>query len=254
MSNEINLGYLLKILKSSLWKIILFTVIAALIAALFTIFMIPKKYNSQIEFYILNTNTEAGYTTSTLLSATDYLANDYISIIQSDHMLEDISKRLMDEHGVEYSAKDIRAMISSETKTTTSIFSITIENGDPYHAYWIAGYIAEMAAPVIMEFSKPAEFTYKDKATGETIVITIDHVDPVKVLRNPTLNEDEVSPSLIVNTFITAVITAIIAYVVYLLIDILDSTIRTEETVKEKISHPLIGTIPEWKIHSAKKD
>lgn len=253
MSNEINLGYLLKILKSSWWKIVVFTVAISLVVALFTIFMIPKKYNSQIEFYILNTNTEAGYTTSTLLSASDYLANDYISIIQSDHMLEAISEKLLNDHGVEYSSEEIRGMISSETKTTTSIFSITVENGDPYHAYWIAGYIAEMASPVITEFSKPSEFTYT-ASNGEVFVVTVDHVDPVKVLRVPTLNESEVSPSVVSNTFLTAIITAVIAYIVYLLIDILDSTIRTEETVKEKVSRPLIGTIPEWKIHSTKKD
>ena len=252
MSNEINLGYLLKILKSSWWKIVIFTVALSLVVALFTIFLIPKKYNSQIEFYILNTNTEAGYTTSTLLSASDYLANDYISIIQSDHMLEEISRKLLEDHGVEYTSKEIRGMISSETKTTTSIFSITVENGDPYHAYWIAGYIAEMASPVIKDFSKPAEFTYE--INGEKVTATIDHVDPVKVLRVPTLNENEVSPSVVANTFFTALITAVIAYIVYLLVDILDSTIRTEETVKEKVSRPLIGTIPEWKIHSGKKD
>ena len=256
MNKDITLGYLLKILKNSLWKILAVTVVMAIIVACFTIFLMPKKYNSSIVFYIVNTSTETDYTTGTLLSATDYLANDYIAIIQSDYMLTAISDKLKSDHSIEYTASEIRGMITSETKTTTSIFSITVECENAEHAYLIAYYISVGADNVIKEFAKPDDIilSYRDEETGELIKIPIEPQDPVKVLRDPELNEEPVSPSLVVNVLITVFVVAVVMYLIFFLKDLLDSTIRTEENVKEKIKHPLIGTIPEWKIHSTKKD
>lgn len=255
MNNEISLGYLFKILKNTWWKIMIFAVLAALVAGLFTAFFIPKKYDSAIEFYIVNTSTDNDYTTATLIGAVDYLANDYIAILQSDYLLGELSAKLKEEHNIEYSPEDIRGMISAEPKVTTSIFSMTIEAKDPNHAYLIASYISSRASDVIMDFAKPGD--YKQTvllANGEVVEIQKERQVPVKILREPELKEEPVSPSVPVNTILMGMLVAIAVYVVYFLKDLLDSTIRTEENVKEKVSHPLIGTIPEWKIHSSKKD
>ena len=255
MNTEISFGYLFKILKNAWLKIVIFTVLAAVAAGLFTAFVIPKKYDSKIEFYIVNTSSDVDYATGTLLSAVDYLANDYIAILQSDFLLTEISQRLKDEHGIEYTPEDIRGMFSSETKVTTSIFSVTIKAQDPHHAHIIASYISERASDVIMDFAKPGE--WKDKyllSDGEVVEIIKERQVPIKVLREPQLNEAPVSPSLFINVALTTFLVAVAIYLIYFLKDLLDSTIRTEENVKEQISHPLIGTIPEWKIHSSKKD
>ena len=43
MNTEISFGYLFKILKNAWLKIVIFTVLAAVAAGLFTAFLIPKK-------------------------------------------------------------------------------------------------------------------------------------------------------------------------------------------------------------------
>ena len=45
---------------------IIFAIVVALIAGIFTNFL-PKKYSSSVDFYIINTNTSYDYTTSALL-------------------------------------------------------------------------------------------------------------------------------------------------------------------------------------------
>ena len=42
------------------------------------------------------------------------------------------------------------------------------------------------------------------------------------------------------------------AFVVYLLISIFSSVIRTEEDIKQMINLPLIGSIPKWEVSPAK--
>ena len=239
MNNEINLGYLIKILKNSWLKIAAITLAAVLVIALLTVFLLPKKYKSDTEFYILN-SSDVGYTSSSVLSASDYLANDYISIITSDIMLGKVVDKLKAEGNTEYTIEDIRNMISSETKTTTSIFYISVETKDPKLTHSISSYIAEMAPDVI------SDVTTKDNAEGVA--------QPVKVLRFPVFSENHTSPSLIINVIVTFMLAAVISYIVFFLKDILDTTLRTEENVKEKIKYPLIGVIPEWKVSSDKKN
>jgi capsular polysaccharide biosynthesis protein len=91
MTNEISISLLLKVLKSAWWKILIFTVVIALIAAAVTSFVIPKKYSSSVTFYVNNTSSDYEYTTASLLEAAQLLANGYIEIIKSDVMLEKIN-------------------------------------------------------------------------------------------------------------------------------------------------------------------
>ena len=92
MTKEISLSFLINVLKSAWWKILIITVAVAIAVAAFTQFMIPKKYESTVQFYIINTSTTAEYTQTALLAANEYLANDYITIIKSDKMMEMIAE------------------------------------------------------------------------------------------------------------------------------------------------------------------
>ena len=57
MTKEINLKILLNVLKNSWWKIIIFTVAVAIVVGALVQFVVPKKYASTVEFYVLNTST-----------------------------------------------------------------------------------------------------------------------------------------------------------------------------------------------------
>ena len=58
MTKEINLKVLLKVLKNSWWKILIFTVAITIAVGAVIHFLVPKKYASTIEFYVLNTSTK----------------------------------------------------------------------------------------------------------------------------------------------------------------------------------------------------
>ena len=156
MTNEISLVFLFKILKSSWWKILIITLVVMLLVAAVTEFAIDKQYSSSTEFYIINSSVTSEYTTSALLSAVEYLANDYIEIILGDRMIDQIIQDLTAKGYTGCTPSNVRAMISPKTSAESSIFQITVTHTDKNVAYYVSESIKENAPKIIREISRPS--------------------------------------------------------------------------------------------------
>ena len=261
MTKEISLSFLLNVLRTAWWKILIITVTVAVAVAAFTQFLIPKKYESSIEFYIINTSTTSEYTQTSLLAANEYLANDYITIINSDRMIEKIAQALYDEGYGEFTYKQIRRMISSSTSSESSTFGITVTTTDKDIAYCIANTIQNEAPAIIKNVTRPSySSNYYKKTTAPDGTVQYEKIDEsdlecVKVVREARLATSHVSPSLITYTFIGAVLAACAAYCVFLLIKLSDTVIRSESGARELINPAItvIGTIPYWSTSTNEK-
>ena len=94
MNKEISLLTLWEVLLQAWKKMLIFALIAMLAMALFTQFAITKKYSSSIEFYVVNKAPNADYTTASIVSVAEHLANDYVKIIKSDAVMKTVSEEL----------------------------------------------------------------------------------------------------------------------------------------------------------------
>lgn len=234
--NELSFSLLWNILKKCWIKIVIVAVIAAMATGLVTHFMIQKKYSSSITFYVVNSNVNYDYTTTSLLSATEQLANDYINIICSDVMMIPLSEHLKEEHQLNYSATELKKKISTSTKEDSSFFFIKITDVNKDHAYTIATCISELAPQVIKDIVKA------DQINSEKEI-----ADCVKVIEQPKLDTAHDSPSLLRNVAVAVLLSAVIVYAVFFFITLNDTVIKTEEDVKKYTSkYPLIGVIPSW--------
>lgn len=263
MTKEINLKVLLKVLKNSWWKILIFTVAIALAVSAVIQFLVPKKYASTIEFYVLNTSTTSEYTTTALLSAAEYLSNDYIKIINSDEMIEKIREYLADPNRGygDVTPADIRGMISSSTSTESSTFTITVTaSEDKVLAMYVAEAITKFAPEIIKDITRPSytsnlfkQVVAKDEAgKEETTYVKINEADLecVKVIRSPQLATTHASPNVVTYTAIAAILAAVLAYVFFLILKLADTTIRSAENAKELVDNTIIGDIPNWTVNS----
>ena len=97
MNKELSFKKLWKVFADAWWKLLLIMLAAMIAMGLFTQFFIQKKYSSSVTFYIINSNTASDYTTTSLLSATEQLANDYTGIILSDIFLKPMTEELKEE-------------------------------------------------------------------------------------------------------------------------------------------------------------
>lgn len=263
MTKEINLKILLNVLKNSWWKIIIFTVAVAIVVGALVQFVVPKKYASTVEFYVLNTSTTSEYTTTALLSAAEYLSNDYIKIISSDTMIAKIDEYLaVPERGYgDVTESEIRAMISSSTSKESSTFTITVTaTEDKVLAMYVAEAITKFAPETIKDVTRPSyasnlfkQVVAKDEAgKEETTYVKINEADLecIKVIRAPQIASTHSSPNLITYTAIAAVLAAVLSYVLFLVLKLADTTIRSEENAKELVDGTIIGDIPNWTVNT----
>ena len=263
MTKEISLSLLLKVLKSAWWKILIVTVVIALAVAAFTEFVIPKKYQSSIEFYILNTSTTSEYMTTSLLASAEYLASDYIKIINSDQVVGIIIDKLEAEGYQGVTPKKIRSMISSTKASDASTFTITVTSTNVDVAYIMANAIKDEAPEIIRSITRPSYSSnyyqkVKDPATGEEIFEKIDESDLecVVPVRAPQRAITHSSPNIVTYTLLAALLAAFATYVLFLLLKLSDTTIRSESNFKELVgtSVTIIGTIPYWSANAVEKN
>lgn len=273
--NEISMNALVKILKKTWWKILIVTLIVMILAASFTHLFIPKKYSSSIKFYVINSNADYDYTSSTVISAVTYLINDYISIIKSDLVLDKVVEKLKDD-GIEMTKGEISSMISTSISEETSVFTMTFTSTNKRLAYQVAATVANIAPSAVTEIAKSDENTNRvlnekflflikkyeelgkievvdeitdteNKAMMSAYGLGLDEqAHCMKVLTPPVEDTAHDSPNLMTYTLLSGVLAAIVTYLCFLIGSILNQRVVTEEDVKRMIGRPLIGTIPHW--------
>ena len=287
MDHDISLGFLLKILKKTWWKLLLIALTALIAVSVFVQLAVPKKYSSSIDFYVVNINTSYDYTTSSLLSATPQLINDYISIIKSDQMLNRVATELVARgyRAEQITIRGLRSMIQSETENETSVFRVTLAHSNKAFAYEVASIITELAPTVVTEIAKPDSLTHESLADKVHTVISYYNQNMVEeggarvelsekeisdMLKNgfvgiPTqLNCIEVitppvedtaadSPDVIKYGLLGAVAAAVAAYLFFLIRHMFELRVTSEEDVKNLLNRPLIGAIPHWETPSGRK-
>ena len=254
MNNEISLEHLWKVFKAAWWKILVFAIIGAVIGAGITITR-PNEYASSTSFYINNTSSTSEYTTSSLLSAVEYLANDYVEIILGDDMMTNILNMIneTDYKGInenKLTAKSIRSMISSKTTSNTSIFSITVTSTNKDMAKDICAYIQQNAPATIKRITRPAteiNIYYKDGDRYLPYDNQLECVSTVRAASEPT----KVSPGVLTTAIIGAFIAAVLTYAYFFLRKFFDTTIRSANDIKEIINIPVLSEIPDWNMNES---
>ena len=288
METTISLAHLWQVFKQAWWKILAFVLVVVIAAGVVTQFMLPRKYASSVEFYIVNVNQSVDYTTSQMVGVDQQLAENYVQIIKSDAMMSQICKKLEKNNELIMTNGQVRSMISHSTNNNASTFTITVTTFDAKLAHKIAFYIAQLAPDFVTEITKPGEIsttvpmetviaTLNDKKdprynelaatlqqvseqllqdTGSTRLLvtgTQNRLECIKVIREPVENPNHVSPSLTKICLLSALLSAIVAYLFFLLRALFNTTIHTESDVKRLTALPVLGTIPSWNT-ATKKD
>lgn len=254
MNNEISLEHLWKVFKAAWWKILVFAIIGAVIGAGITIAQ-PNKYASSTSFYINNTSATSEYTTSSLLSAVEYLANDYVEIILSDTMMSGVLQMVNETdykkvNEADLTAGSIRSMISSKTTANTSIFTITVTSTSKELTSDICKYIQQNAPATIKKIARPAteiNIYYKDGDRYLPYDNQLECVSVVRAASEPT----KVSPGVFTSAVIGAFIAAVLTYAYFFLRKFFDTTIRSANDIKEIINKPVLSEIPDWNMNES---
>ena len=229
---EIDLKRIAERLLNRLWLIVVMSVVGAVFAFGFTYYFVTPQYQSAAMFYVNNGKVSLGDTTISLsasdISASRGLVDTHIAILKARTTLIDI----IDRAGVSKTPAELRRMISAAPVNSTEIFEVVVTGSDPYEAERIASAIVDVLPKRI-----------------ETIV----EGSSAKVVDTAIVPTTPSSPSYSKNVVVGFVLFMLATSAAIILKILFDTTIRTEESVAQLTSYPVLAAVPDMLVPSKGK-
>ena len=219
---EIDLSRVFEIVKKHFKPFALIILATSVVAALVTLFLIPKKYTAEAKLIIVQkSNPDSQQISYNDLQTSQKLVNTYSEILKSEAISDEVIQNLkLDDLDTEGYQKIVNISSVKETEVIT----VSVTSRDSQEAATIANEIVRV---------------FQDK------IYSIMNIENVTVLNSAKVPEKKSSPSTVRNTLIGFLLGCVIdgCIVVYLLLN--DRNIRTEEEMKKIFDYPIIGLIPD---------
>ena len=221
MEVEISFKLLFKSLIKHFLTIMLIVLIAAILAAVYTQFFVTPVYMAKTASNLLVDDLNA--TQGSNLSTTINMMSTYAVKVKSDKTMEIASNMI--ENGL-IPPEELRELISVSYEKDGTILYISAIYTDPVNAARVANAVTEAAQASI---------------SGVNWDITNSAVAP----------EEPLSPSLLKNVAVAAILALVVSYGFFLLLDIYNNRIVSEEQLSTVLEAPVLGAIPNVE-HSSK--
>ena len=221
MNETISLQELFSFLRKSLWRILALTIVAALISFAVSTFLIKPTYQAGTQILVTPKKQENDVIDASQVQSSVTLVNTYRVIIKSPAILEKVQAEV---ENAPDSIGALNNMIAVESEQNSQVINVSVQNTDAALASNVANSVAKVFSEDITELM---------------------NVDNVKVLSVSGIPTAPVSPNILLNTAIAAVIGFLLAVGLAFLREVLDRRIRTEEQVQQILDLPVLGSIPD---------
>jgi len=217
----IDLTEILSAVRQHLLELIFVTLAAALVGFMASKFLMTPKYDSSA-LMIVNTRQDvnANVTSDQINSATK-LVSTYSIIIKSDTVLQQV----IDNLGLNLTYAQLNKRVTVAAVDDTQVMNITVQNYSPEWARQVCEQIITVAPDVIKEAVEAGS---------------------VKVISNPSLATEPVSPNIMKNTMLAAAVGFVLVIGIIVLQVLLDNKINTEEDVTKYLDMTVLGVIPQY--------
>ena len=225
MNNEenevIDLVEILYAIRQHLLKVILATVVAAIIGFAASKFLMTPQYSSSA-MMIVNTRQDvtSNVTSDQINSATKLVAT-YSIIIKSDTVLQQVIENL----GLGMTYSELNSRVSVQAVDDTQVMKITVNSTSPEWAQTVCDEILAVSPDIIKEAVEAGS---------------------VKVISKAFLNLNPISPNIKKNTALGAMVGLVLALGIIVLQVLLDNKINTEEDVTKYLDMTVLGVIPQY--------
>ena len=226
---EIDLRRVIDAVLKKIWTVVVITVFSGVLAFVGTKQFVTPLYKSKAMFYVNNKNISIGDTALSMssgdLSVSRNLVNTYIVVLNARSTLMDV----IDYADVDYTYSEIKSMISASSVDETEIFQVTVTSPDNIEADRIADAIT---------YILPKKISSIIEGTSAKIV------DTSIVAAAPS------SPNTVKNAALGAILGMLATVGLIALIEIFDTTIRTEEDIQSVSTYPILASIPDMNANS----
>ena len=215
---EIDLLELLNYLKSKLVFIILVAVLGGILGAVYNNFFTTPYYTATTRMYVLNRASEKAISSSDI-SVSNYMVKDYTVLITG----KNVTQEVVDQLGLNMSAGQVADKVSVTAIENTRVLQINVVDTDPQRAADIANAVREVSARQIK---------------------AIMDVDAVNLVFEAEAPHYPSGPNSRRNVMLAVVLAVVVAVGFFVVVFLLDDTIRTEEDVERYLELGTLGVIP----------
>ena len=213
-----------------LWEHILIICLATAIGAMAMFYVsdtfMAKKFQSTTKIYVLNQQEEQSVTYTDLQTGTQ-LSKDYAVLIKS----RTVTNQVIADLDLQHTYKDMEnitpdqlaEMITVTAENDTRILSITVTDTDPTRAQDIANAV---------------------RVAASTHIYEVMDIEAVNVVDYANLPEGRISPNLIKNAIIGALLGFVVACAIVVVRFLIDDTIKTPDDVEKYLGLSVLASIP----------
>ena len=228
MDIDLDIIEFLYFLKKKIWIIGASIAVCAILGFVVSQFFIPPRYTASTRMYVLSR------TNDTSIEYTDFqvssqVLNDYKVLITGRNVTEEVIQHLSLDMVPEELTKKIKVTAPSDTR----VLQVDVTDTDPQRAADIANCVR--------------------KISSEQITSIMD-ADSVKLIYEANIPDQPSSPHVPLWTLLAAAFGLILCLGVYIVIFIIDDTIRTEEDIEHYLRLSMLGAIPESSQLGAKRN
>ena len=219
---ELDLKELLQIFWEKKLQIILITAIFMTIGVIYTLVFVTPKYQSSTTLLLAtnssdSSNKEAITTTDVTLNSK--LVSTYRDLVESKKVIRNVISNL----AIDEEEENIRKNVSVTAKSDAEILEIAVKNEDPVIAAKVANEIAKVFIENVKEYYGMENVHIVDEAEVEQLPCNINHTKDIVIF---------------------AFIGLVVASMYVLVVNMLDTTIKTSEDIEKIAGVTVLASIP----------
>ena len=221
-----------------IWKkkiiIIIITIIAIIVGAIYTYMFVTPKYEAYTKIVlaqvsdISDENSSATAISTNDLTINQKLVSTYSEIIKSVNVLAEVKEKL----GLNEPVEDIKKSIGVSAVDDAQVIQITVKNTDPEKAKNIANEIGRVFPEKVREYYNINNVSILDEATTPDTPYNINHKRDI---------------------IIFAFGGFVLSIAIILVINMLDNTISRAKDIEDVLNINVLATIPEYKQENKRK-
>lgn len=212
---------LLTLLRKHLKLVIMLPIVCMVAMGLASVLMMNDTYTATTDMYVL-ASSEGSNSSSALssdLSASQMLTNDVATLLQSDRVMSDAADQL--------GLPNLRGYnITVTSESTTRVITLQVTSSDAQGSANVANALADCVSNVAQE---------------------VMNVESVNMIDEAPTPEAPSGPNRMLYVAVAAMAGLFAAVAIVVLMDVIDTRVRSAEDVEELLELPVIGRIPEMK-------
>lgn len=220
---ELDLKELFTIFWNKKTQIILIVAIFMVIGMIYTIGFVTPVYTSSTTLVLAtsdsSSNADNNSITTTDVTLNSKLVSTYSELVKSKNVLRQVKSNLNSD----FNEQELRKNIAVTSVKDTEIIEITVTHEDPAYAAKVANEIAKVFTEKVAEIYNINNVHVVDEAEVSSAPSNVNHAKDIVIF---------------------AFVGVVVAVMYVLIVNMLDTTVKTQEDIERMLKIPVLANIP----------